>query len=130
MAGKKLKIVLLILLALFIIGAGYFFYLYNQGGEENYTPPAQNASPEVQVVNDMTMLSDALEAYYTKNLNYPEKLDVLAPEFMDKLPVEPSTGQPFVYQLDDSGRYRITVADPSRYGFKELFIENGQIIKK
>ena len=84
----------------------------------------------MQVLNDLTVLSQAVEAYYAKNLRYPEKLEQLRPEFIDKIPLEPGTEKSFIYESDELDRYRITVSDPPRYGFKELFIENGKIIQK
>jgi hypothetical protein len=78
----------------------------------------------------MTLLSSAVEAYYAKNLKYPESLEELKPEFVDKIPLEAGTEKSFIYQSDETDRYRITVSEPSRYGFKELFIENGKIIQK
>jgi hypothetical protein len=78
----------------------------------------------------MTVLSGAVEAYYAKNLRYPDKLEQLKPEFIDKIPLETGTEKSFIYASDALDRYRITVSDPSRYEFKELFIENGKIIQK
>jgi len=125
------KIVLGILFLVVIIIAGYVFYLYQKGGTENYRPPVQKAeSPGVQILNDIKALSLAVDAYYTKNLKYPEKLEELKPEFVEKIPVEPGTGKSFRYETDGLDRYRITLTDPSRYGMKELFIENGEITQK
>ncbi len=68
-----------------------------------------------------------MDAYYTKNLSYPETLDQLRPEFLDKVPFDPKTGKPYLYQSDGKDQYRITVSDPSSFGLKELFVENGKI---
>jgi hypothetical protein len=131
----KWKFLLGIILLLMIVVAVYVFYLYRQGGTENYNPPVQKKdAPQAQILNDMTVLSQAVEAYYAKNLRYPDKLEQLKPEFIDKIPLEAGTEKSFIYQSDGESagldRYRITVSDPSRYGFKELFIENGKIIQK
>jgi hypothetical protein len=127
----KLKFLLGIILLVMIVIAVYVFYLYQKGGPEHYNPPMEKVdSPQMQVLNDMTVLSQAVEAYYVKNLRYPDKLEQLKPEFIDKIPLEPGAEKSFIYESDELDRYRITVSDPPRYGFKELFIENGEIIQK
>jgi hypothetical protein len=120
-----------IILLVMIVIAVYVFYLYQPGGTEYYNPPVQKTDdPKMQILNDMTVLSGAVEAYYAKNLRYPDKPEQLKPEFIDKIPVETGTEKSFIYESDGLDRYRITVSDPSRYGLKDLFIENGKIIQK
>jgi hypothetical protein len=127
----KWKFQLGIILLVMIVIAVYVFYLYQQGGTEYYNPPVQKTDdPKMQIINDMTVLSGAVEAYYAKNLKYPDKLEQLKPEFIDKIPLETGTEKSFIYDSDGLDRYRITVSQPSSYGFKELFIENGKIIQK
>jgi hypothetical protein len=131
----KWKLLPGVIVLVMIVVAVYVFYLYQQGGTENYNPPAQKTDdPKVQILSDMTVLSGAVEAYYAKNLRYPDKLEQLKPEFIDKIPLETSTEKLFIYESGGASnaldRYRITVSDPSRYGFKELFIENGKITQK
>jgi hypothetical protein len=127
----KWKFLLGIILLLMIVIAVYVFYLYQQGGTEYYNPPVQKTdNPKMQILSHMTLLSGAVEAYYAKNMRYPDKLEQLKPEFIDKMPLETGAEKSFIYESDEFDRYRITVSDPSRYGFKELFIENGKIIQK
>jgi len=139
MLRGKWKFLLGSILLLVIAVAVYVFYLYQQGGTENYNPPAQKAEdPKTRILSDLNVLSEAVDAYYVKNMRYPDKLEQLMPEFIDKIPLETGTEKSFVYETggqtsgesDGSDRYRITVSDPSRYGLKELFIENGKIIQK
>lgn len=131
MFRRILKIVLGIVLILVIGIAGYFFYLYQKGGTENYRPPVQKSdSPQTQILADMAALSRAVEAYWAKNLKYPDQLEALKPEFVENIPLEPVTNKPFIYSTDGLDRYRITVSDPSRYGLKEIFLENGEITQK
>ena len=126
----KFKILLGIILLAIIILAGYFFYLYQKGGVENYRPPVTKAnSSKNQVLSDLTALTQAIEAYQAKNLRYPEKLDQLQPEFIEKIPLEPGTGKSFTYESDGENRYRIIVSNPTFYGLKELIAENGKIIQ-
>jgi hypothetical protein len=124
----KLKFLPGIILLVIIVIAAYVFYLYQQGGTEHYNPPVQEKDvPRKQIVSDMTVLSGAVEAYWAKNLKYPDKLEQLIPEFIEKIPSDAGTEKTFIYESNESDRYRITVSEPSRYGFKELFIENGKI---
>jgi hypothetical protein len=126
----KLKIILGIILFIVLIIAGYLIYLYQKGGVENYRPPVTKAeSPKAQVLNDLTALSQAVDAYHTKNLRYPERLEQLQPEFIDKIPLEPKTGKPFIYESDGKDQYQIGISDPASYGLKELFVKNGKIIQ-
>ncbi len=127
----KLKFLSGIILLLIIVIAIYVYNLYRQGGTEYYTPPVEKAEvPRKQIINDMTILSSAVEAYYAKNLKYPGKLTELKPEFVNKIPLEAGTEKSFIFQSDETDVYRITVTDASRYGFKELFVENGKITQK
>ena len=124
----KFKIILGIILFVVLIIAGYLFYLYQKGGVENYRPSLTQAeSPKAQVLNDLTALSQAIDAYHAKNLKYPEKLEQLQPEFIDKIPLEPKTGKPFLYESDGKDQYQLGVSNPASYGFKELFIKNGKV---
>lgn len=45
----------------------------------------------------------ACKMYKKKSGHYPESLDALVPEFLDKVPVDPFTGQPLIYRLQDGG---------------------------
>jgi hypothetical protein len=129
-SSGKLKIILGVILLVVLIIAGYLFYLYQKGGVEHYRPPVtQTESPKAQVLSDLKILSQAIDAYYAKNLKYPEKLEELQPEFIDKIPLEPKTGKPFIYKSDGKDQYQIGISDPASYGFKELFVKNGKIIQ-
>jgi len=91
-----------IILLVMIVIAGYVLYLYQKGGAEHYKPPVTKTdSPKMQVLSDLTVLSQAVETYYAKNLRYPEKLEQLKPEFIDKIPLEPGTEKSFIYESDE-----------------------------
>lgn len=126
----KLKFLPGILLLVIIVIAVYAFYLYQQGGAEYYNLPVpQKDDPRKQIISDMTVLAGAVEAYWAKNLKYPDELEQLKLEFIDKIPLDTGMEKTFIYESNGIDRYRITVSEPSRYGFKELFIENGKIIQ-
>ena len=127
-SSGKLKIVLGVILFVVLVLGGYLFYLYQKGGVEHYRPPMEKLeSPRAQVLSDLNALSQAIDAYYAKNLSYPKKLEELQPEFLDKIPSEPKTTKSFLYESDGKDRYRIGVSDPLSYGFKELSVENGKV---
>ncbi|MGD0038142.1 MAG: hypothetical protein ABSC53_12725, partial [Bacteroidota bacterium] len=97
----------------------------------HYVPPKEKIIPsEAQVLVDLTTLSKAVEAYYSMNLKYPERLEDLQPDFVSKLPVEPITGKKYGYETNGTSQYRITVPNPGDFNFRVLANENGKIIKQ
>ena len=114
--------------------AGYIANLYRQGSESNYIPPKPPPlAPQEQVATDLQSLSQAVEAYLIKNMEYPRQLEALVPEFIERVGQDPLSAKPYLYTVNESaggGRYRISVADPTMYHAKELFIENGTFVKK
>lgn len=130
MLSGKFKLLLAIIVLVIIVIGGYLVYLYQKGSVEHYHPPVIKASSaKAQVLSDLTALSQAVEGYHAKNLRYPERLEQLQPEFIDKVPSQPGTGKGFTYESDGKNQYRISVSDPTYYGFKELFAENGKIVQ-
>ncbi len=123
-----------ILFAAVLVVAGYIANLYRQGGESNYNPPKPpTLAPLEQVTSDMQKLSQAVEAYLIKNMEYPSQLEALVPEFIERVGQDPLSAKPYLYTVNESeggGRYRISVADPALYHAKELYIENGTFVKK
>lgn len=53
---------------------------------------------------DAAVIGLSCELYRSRHGRYPDKLDELSPEFLDKLPPDPFTGKPFVYKLRDDGK--------------------------
>jgi len=129
--SKKVRILLLVIVALIVLALGLLGYLYNQGSVEHYQPPkAETQPPEKQVMNDLSTLAQAVEAYYGANLNYPQRLEELQPDFISNLPAEPATGKAYVYETDGSSKYRVSVPDPKALNLTELYIENGKLSKR
>ncbi len=132
---KKLLITLsTILIAALLAITGYIGMLYRQGDESNYTPPPPpSVTPKEQALSDIQNLSRAVEAYFIKNMEYPQKLDSMVPEFIDRVGLDPLSAKPYLYTVTDNGgsaRYRISLPDPSLYNVKECFIENGTVTQK
>jgi len=53
------------------------------------------------------IVAGALERYYLKHQNYPDKLQQLLPDFLNSVPLDPMDHQPVRYTLTDSGRYKL-----------------------
>jgi hypothetical protein len=130
MKSKKLKITLYVVAALILILLSVVLYYYQQGGVSNYVPPeAVKTNSKAQVVADLTTLAHAVDAYYAMNLQYPESLAQLQPDFVQKVPVEPGSGKMYTYKTDGSSKYTIGVSDPTMYQLKEFIVENGKLIE-
>jgi len=134
MRKNRLLLLLYIIIALTMAVAGYVSVLYWKGGASNYEPPKQpSVSPQERAKSDLQNLSRAVEAYFIKNMEYPRKLELLMPEFIDRVENDPSSGKPYQYSLDETrgaSRYRISVPDPKLYNAKEFYIEDGMLVQK
>jgi hypothetical protein len=56
---------------------------------------------------DQARLAAALELHHRTTGQYPETLETVAAHFPGGLPVDPATGEPFRYQRDEEGTYRL-----------------------
>jgi hypothetical protein len=134
MRKKKLLLLSYVLIVIAAVLIGYFAVLYWRGGVSNYEPPKQTyATEREKVQSDLQNLSQAVQAYFVMNMEYPRKLELLQPAFLDRVSTDPLSGKAFVYTLYDTegaSRYRISVPDPKLYNAKELYIENGKLIQK
>lgn len=113
---------------------GYVALLYWHGGESNYSPPKQPAaSPQEKARSDLQSLARAIEAYFIKNMEYPQRLEQLMPEFIDRVGTDPLSGKTYLYTLDATkggGRYRISVPDARLYKAQEFYLEDGTLVQK
>ncbi len=127
----KPKIALLAVACLLAVVAAVVLYYYSQGSREHYVPPVAEALPvEAQALNDLTTLLKAMEAYYSVNLKYPDKLEDLQPDFIAKLPADPTSTKPYKYETDGSSGYKISVGYPASLHLKVLAVDNGKIIRE
>ncbi len=135
MRTHKLLVLSLILATIIVAPIIYVSMLYLEGDVANYElpqPPFASSSEQVQA--DLQNLAQAMDAYFIKNLEYPQKLEFLQPEFLERVACDPLNGKPYLYSLyktegDGISQYRITVPDPKLYGAKEFYIEDGKIFK-
>ena len=113
---------------------GYVSFFHWQGGASNYSPPKEpSVSPLEKAQSDLQNLSRAVEAYFIKNMEYPPQLEILIPEFIDRVGNDPLSGKTYQYRLyesDGNSRYRISVPDPTLYLAKELYIEDGMLFER
>ena len=58
------------------------------------------ASRDKERYAQLATLSEALNTYKKETKEYPASLTALAPTYLQEIPKDPSTGQPFVYQGD------------------------------
>jgi hypothetical protein len=134
MRNKKLLLLFCILSVITVAVIGYVSVLYWKGGASNYEPPKQPAvSPQEKAKSDLQNLARAVEAYFIKNMEYPQKLELLMPEFIDRVGSDPLSGKTYQYSLDETKgtiRFRISVPDPKLYNAKELYVEDGMLFQK
>jgi len=134
MRKHKLLLLAFILTVIMVTLMIYVTVLYLRGNVSNYEPPQPPSvsSPE-RVQSDLQNLSQAVDAYFIKNMEYPQKLELLQPEFLDRVAYDPLSGKPYLYTLDETegtSRYRISVPDPKLYNAKEFYIESGKLFQK
>jgi hypothetical protein len=58
-----------------------------------------------QCAADEALIACALERYRLAHENYPNSLDALVPQYLDKLPTDIITGQPLKYRLKSDGQF-------------------------
>jgi len=134
MRKKKLLLLTYILIVITVALIGYVAVLYWRGGVSNYEPPKQTyATSRERVQSDLQNLSQAVEAYFVINMEYPRKLELLQPAFLDHISNDPLSGKAYLYTLYDTegaSHYRISVPDPKLYNAKELYVENGKLFQR
>lgn len=69
----------------------------------------QNAYDRSQQVQDNLQLAFILAKYHRDNGRYPEKLDALAPKYLEKVPQDSFSGKPLVYRVTETGYFFYSV---------------------
>jgi len=70
----------------------------------NFSKAEQVAAHNQTMVNEAQIVC-ALERYHLAHGEYPETLDMLMPQFMDKIPHDLIGGQPLHYRRTDGGKF-------------------------
>lgn len=70
----------------------------------NFTKAIQNTAKNQTLVNQ-AQIACALERYHLAHGEYPEMLDALVPQFMEKLPHDIIGGEPLHYRRTDDGKF-------------------------
>jgi hypothetical protein len=70
----------------------------------NFTKAEQTTAHNQTLVNE-AQIACALERYQLAHGEYPETLDVLVPQFIEKLPHDIIGGQPLIYRPTADGKF-------------------------
>jgi hypothetical protein len=73
-----------------------------------YSPDFTRATKTLafnQTLANQAQIVCALERYHLAHGNYPETLDALTPQFMEKIPLDLIGGQPLHYRRTDDGKF-------------------------
>jgi len=62
-------------------------------------------------MKDVIVTAFAIEDYTATHGEYPESLDVLVPEFLQAMPVDPVCGEPLDYTYEDTGGFVLRTED-------------------
>jgi len=92
-------LVVLVILGGFVIG-GYVFNKVHNDVSSGQGSPSENGF--LTSIN-ATIVQAGLEIYKQQNNSYPATLDVLAPKYIASVPNDPTTNQPFSYQVAQGG---------------------------
>ena len=82
------------------------FYLLARIAIPNFTKAMQVCAFNQTLANE-AQIACALERYHLAHSEYPETLDALAPQFIEKLPHDIIGGEPLHYRRTDDGKFLI-----------------------
>jgi hypothetical protein len=82
------------------------FYLLARIAIPNFTKAMQVCAFNQTLANE-AQIACALERYHLAHGEYPETLDALAPQFIEKLPHDIIGGEPLHYRRTDDGKFLI-----------------------
>ncbi|HEY2328509.1 MAG TPA: hypothetical protein VGI63_01710 [Verrucomicrobiae bacterium] len=80
------------------------FYLLAKIGIPNLNKAMQSCAYNQTLANEAQIVC-ALQRYHLAHGNYPETLDALAPQFIEKIPHDIINGQPLHYRRTDDGKF-------------------------
>lgn len=65
---------------------------------------------DAERISDLKQIQVALELYYAQNKEYPDNLDLLAPDHINSLPNDPKTDDPYDYRISTAGSRNVDFA--------------------
>ena len=127
--------IVVVTIALFFGGLFYLQYLQNQNIEDNGKMEEEkklqeelqlkqlekNAQSDQTRKLDITSINKGLSDYFQKNKEFPEKLEVLTPDYLTVIPLDPVSKAPYSYTPnEDFTQYEILakLSDGSDYSVK------------
>jgi hypothetical protein len=83
----------------------------------------------IQAQVDLARVACALERFRLAHSEYPESLDTLAPQFIEKVPHDIINGQPLHYRRTDDGKFVLYSVgwDEKDDGGKIFLTKNGAV---
>jgi hypothetical protein len=84
-----------------------FYYMYSEMyGQQDYSDVPEEIIKSQSTI-DQTRIAAALEMQHRATGKYPEALDAVSGTFGGKIPRDIATGQPYFYQRDADGGYKL-----------------------
>lgn len=100
--GQKAKFIVVGIIGLLLIPAILFSTVFLSLGS------ARKKARDAIRQSHINQIRFLLDMYYSDHNNYPSSLNELFPEYLQGLPVDPLTNQPYQYQLQQGGKdYKI-----------------------
>jgi hypothetical protein len=90
-----------------MFGSFYFMIKDLHGGGEDEPESAARYVIKAQSEYDQFRLAAALETYQRRTGTYPDRLDAINDSFPGGAPLDIATGQPYLYQRDTAGGYKL-----------------------
>lgn len=85
----------------------------------------------LEAMYDTARIGLACKVYKNLNGDFPEKLAELPPEILEKIPVDPFTGEPFIYKKDEEGFIVYSIGSNQRDdGGKGTWAITSMVMKK
>jgi hypothetical protein len=86
---------------------GSFYFMIGNSNDRGDDQWAARRVIETQSELDQFRLAAALETYQHRTGQYPDRLDAVSSQFPDGAPRDIATGQPYLYQREPDGGYKL-----------------------
>ena len=95
-----------ILFLLMMIGAGVLtVYVLNHIKSNIENGTATDSQKSLYTSINAALIQGGLLSFNVANKKYPDSLQELVPQYIQEIPTDPATGQPFLYTVMDSGAW-------------------------